>query len=274
MAAGLAMAGVAARAGFSLRLLEDQELKSLFFSVELGVPLMMLAGYFLLLDGKLLKLPGVYRLLLATAAVGGLSLLIFPRFFYNDTIVTLIQDQIRQMGLLFRSGNAVQGGFDDALVENYFSDPAVFQVMRDVFFRTYLTGFALVLLFFWRLGERLQAGLTGTGTMVLKDFRVPRQLLWPALIALFLMLLEMLVPMGLFRYPVWNAGVLLLLVYGFQGLGILLFLMDRYRFPRGMRFLVFVILVSLLLRPGVNVVIMIVIPALGISETWIRYRNN
>jgi len=234
---------------------------------------MVLTGIFLLVGNDLVKMRGIFRLLTAVAAAGLVSLFIFPKFFYNDDLAALIQDQISQMGQMFKTGNTIEGGFDDALVEDYFSGPEVFENMRDVFFRTFMTGFTLVLLFLWRLGESVLANLDRRKPPGLKNFQVPRELLWPVLICWFLILLETMIPLGVFRYFVWNAGLVLLLLYGFQGISILQALMDRFKLSRGLRLLVALILISLLLRPGFNVFVMIVVPGLGISETWIRYRN-
>ncbi len=274
IAAGAVVAGIAIRSTILLWGLDDPELRSIFISIEIGFPVMFLLGLSIMIGDDYIRIPGVYRFLIAAAVIGIISLMIFPRFFYNDELTALIQGELERMGQIFQAGNTIEGGFDDAIIADYFESKEMIETMRDVFLSSFTAWFSLILLFFWRIGEVIISVRRRTVPPSLRKFYVPRELLWPVLFSWFLMILQFLIPMGFFRYIVWNAGLVLSILYALQGIGILQTLMDRFRFPRGFRILFGIVIMSLIFRPGANVVVMILIPALGVSETWIRYRNN
>jgi hypothetical protein len=139
----------------------------------------------------------------------------------------------------------------------------------------------VVLTFCWWAGSVLGARSLGRGTGItpLARFRPPEALIWPLLAGLALVLPELVRPLGplpLGPLPLagWNLLLVMLFVYGLAGLGIVRFLLDRLGAPRGLRLAVWLVLVVMSFAPGVNAALIVVISGLGVSETWINYRNR
>lgn len=147
------MVAIFVTAVIELSALADQELRTLFLIVEVAVPLMFLVGIYVMLDGELIRISGIYRFLLALAVMGLIGSLVFPRFFENQTLAGLIQEQWQQMGSLFTTGTQVEGGLDDVLIQDFFQSPELWAEMEDIFLKTWLLGFAVLILFCWRMGK-------------------------------------------------------------------------------------------------------------------------
>jgi hypothetical protein len=79
--------------------------------------------------------------------------------------------------------------------------------------------------------------------------------------------------LGYLRAFALNAGLVLLALYGAQGLAIIGTLMARRRAARGAqaRWPLFAFLLAMLV-PALTVAAMVVIPLVGVSEIWIKYR--
>ena len=71
----------------------------------------------------------------------------------------------------------------------------------------------------------------------------------------------------------WNSALAISLLYLVQGISIAAFFV-RKRNVNASAFRIFILLGLMVLVPGVNMVPMIVLPLLGVSETWIRFRVN
>lgn len=114
---------------------------------------------------------------------------------------------------------------------------------------------------------------TRTHKTFLDRFKVPDLFLWPFIILWIIALLDIVLGLGIFGILVWNIALVFLLVYGTAGISILMYLGAR----KGIRLnpLSWVVFsIFLLLIPVINVIMLIVIPVLGISEHWIRYRKE
>ena len=252
---------------------EDQGLRTLILLMELAVPVMFLAGIYVMLDGAQIRIPGIYRYLLALAGPGFVGFLVFSKIFAYQPLVEIMQELSQQMGGLFASTYEVQGGMDEALMWDFFQSPELWAAMEETFLRTWLLGFSVLILLCWRMGESVMAFSRRQSLARLVDFRVPHRLLWPFLLLWAVVGIQIFFPMPVLRYPLWNAGLVLLFLYGLQGLGLLRYLADKRRIPRGMQFLGMALLVVLFMKPIWNTVVIIGIPALGLSEHWVIYRK-
>ena len=105
-------------------------------------------------------------------------------------------------------------------------------------------------------------------------FRLESWWLWPLIGAGALVLLDLFSGLGQWAYPVWNAVLIVLFLYGLQGMAILRFLFEKYRLPRLLWPLAIIVGGSLVFRgsPTAAAVILLLIPVFGVSENWIRYR--
>lgn len=114
--------------------------------------------------------------------------------------------------------------------------------------------------------ERL-AGFSAT------QFVLPGWFVWALIVAWGGVLGSMLLEVGSISYVFWNAGFVTLALYAMQGISILLHFAERRKVARGSRIMIAAGLVLGLLIPGLNIVVGLGLPGLGVSEIWIDYRR-
>ncbi|MDR1894884.1 MAG: hypothetical protein LBQ61_09415 [Spirochaetales bacterium] len=249
-----------------------------FLGIRIGIPLILIAGLFFLLAGDLIPLRGVYRFLLFSGllALGGLPL--FIRLFENPEFQEYLKAQAAFMDSFFQSQDP--GGFSGGL---FFSDPEALAVFRETYLRSFVPVLGFLVLITWTLSEAVAARLLvrlgrgagdkkGRRPISLAGFRTPLVLIWPVIGFGFLILVDIFFPLGTAGCLVWNGGLVLLLIYGIQGAGLIQFFLNRLRMHRFIQVCVFILLGALLFRPGIGSFLLILVPAFGLSEHWIRYR--
>ncbi len=124
------------------------------------------------------------------------------------------------------------------------------------------------------------------------DFRLEGFWLWPLIAAWALILLDLFLhAQGFGRaasgtsqgmtadsgspfwiYCAWNVGLVVLILYGLQGLSILRFLFEKHGLPRLLWLILLVGLIALAASPKAGLLVIVALPAFGVSENWIRYR--
>jgi hypothetical protein len=142
--------------------------------------------------------------------------------------------------------------------------------------RSYLADYVLLLVFSWWAGSLIGARSAGrpSGVTRLQDFRLPEGYVWPLIGSLAVVALGQLVRIGAAEIAAWNLALIMLFLYGLAGLGILRFLLARAGAPGGLWVGLILMLIVLAFIPRVNLAIAILIPGLGVSETWIKYRRE
>jgi hypothetical protein len=170
-----------------------------------------------------------------------------------------------------------------------------------IFWRGYLFSYFLVLGFSWWLGTLVGARFRARPSLSLlpehyhggtrgetgpkgrsvderwpkfADFHLPDAYIWPLIGALAVVLLGLVAPLGALELAAWNAAVIFLFLYGLCGLGVLQYFLRKFRVPRGMRWLLAFCLCVLLFSPRANLAVFILVPALGVSEIWLKYRTK
>ena len=106
------------------------------------------------------------------------------------------------------------------------------------------------------------------------EFRLPDSYIWPLIGSLALVLLALVQPLGILEPIAWNAAVILMFLYGISGIGVVQHFLRKLRVPRGMRWLLAFLLIVLVLSPRANLAVFILIPGLGVSEIWLKYRTK
>jgi hypothetical protein len=148
------------------------------------------------------------------------------------------------------------------------------QIAAEVFPRSVFVYYFAILTFSWWAGNRSAARASRIPSPRLVDFRLPDLYVWPLIASLALVLADIAFDVGAAGYLGWNAGLIMLFLYGIQGLGLLQFAFARYGVGRGLRFLCYVVLTVLFFSPGANLVVVIGLPGLGVSDIWLRYRTR
>ena len=193
-----------------------------------------------------------------------------------DILFSAISEYLKQL----LSQNQI---LQSSLITEMISAEVLKQMASDLFYRSYLFIYFAILMFFWWTGSILGCKSLQKSPQItkIKDFKLNDHYLW-FFIGIWAIILVFSFTeaqqslrserLNNLAKAVWNGGLILLLLYGLQGLGILKFLMDKFHISRALRFLLIAVMVILLLSPRINVIFIFLIPGLGISETWIKYR--
>jgi hypothetical protein len=113
-------------------------------------------------------------------------------------------------------------------------------------------------------------------------FRLEGWWLWPLIASLALVAADFLGLAGRVPGPgsvyvsgaAWNAALVMLFLFGLQGLAILRFWLEKRGVARFLWPLVVLAVLAALATPQLSAVIAVVLPLFGASENWVRYRSG
>ena len=228
---------------------------------------------------------GVLRLLAASAAVCLAGAPLVAALSKVPSVTELVDkafaDASRMLQSVFATGDSVEGTVLASLFE-----PATLKAMiREYLLNSFvLTVFAL-LAFSWWAGSA--AGSRAAGPLAaprwrFAAFRLESWWLWPLIASLALILANLLVgELGAVRgwlsyasYAAWNAALVMLFLFGLQGLAIIRFWLEKRNLARFVWPLAVALVLVALATPRLNAVVAIVLPLFGASENWVRYRSG
>ena len=260
---------------WTTRSVVDADLRGAFVVVEMIIPILLMLGMFFVIDiiPVLSGLRRLYRLLIATAAAVLVFIPVFRLLQQNEVFIEAVSSQINAIaGMLFGEGSAT---FEGEVVKSYLGEEGILGYMKSFYTKSAAGIFFLVMLINARVAELILSRMQRKSPMQLTDFSLPETLLWPILLTAVGMLVEIfeLVSLGPVSPVFWNVGLILLFVYGLQGLGIIRSLLSRFRLPNSFRLMIEMMLILMLAIPGINYIVIIGLPVLGISETWINLRK-
>lgn len=239
--------------------------ESLLLAVGLFVPLAFVGGA-VFFHAALPSVRRLYRFLLQACLTGLCALVLIAVYEAGgqaaENTKTLIVEQLR----------ILMTGMDGEPMFGIMDVEMLYTLAIAILERTFLSGMMLQSALMLGIGYLIAGRMTGNRFFRITGFHVPERLLWPSLVIWAGMLVDAIFPLSLFGIACWNAGLVLAMVYGTQGIAICLHLLGR----RGVRLRLSTMViwsVVLLLIPGVNVLCMIGMPLVGLSEIWIRYRD-
>jgi hypothetical protein len=150
------------------------------------------------------------------------------------------------------------------------------QFITTIALRSFLFYFFLILTFGWWLGTIIGSRSTGTRARItpVADFKLPDRYVWPLIASLALVVLTLIFPIGFLQIVGWNFLLILVFLYGVAGLGIIRFLLKKMKVRPGIRWLLIIGIVILAMTPRVGIAVLILIPGLGVSEIWLKYRRE
>lgn len=128
----------------------------------------------------------------------------------------------------------------------------------------------------WMVGSRLAGpGTPGRSAVGPIDrYRLPYWAIWPFLAAWTAVLAAVALKAPAVPTAVaWNLAIAAALAYAAQGLGVATHLLKRWNVPRGLRIALAVTATLALSTPPAGLAVAIGVPVLGVTETWIPYRN-
>ena len=277
--ASLVIAAIAVTALAQLARLTDQSLRNLLLILEIAVPTCFLGG--MVLTNIDWAVPGVAvrrrsaKLGVVTALVGALSIPLFILVSQNDGLRRFFYEQIEAIRTGFISMQEEDPSRLYAisqLLENpeWLADLAVEVLLRSFLFSYFL----VVSIGVWMGDFAASKTVEGVSRSRLSDYRVNPRIVWLFAASWALVLADVFVGIGAIRYVAWNMAIILLFLYGMQGVGIIRHFLVSRGVSSWLRVALAVCLVLALAWPGVNIAILVLVPGIGISETWIRYRKS
>ena len=216
----------------------------------------------------------LFKIMALTGGVGVLSAPLIYLMGKSEYFSLLIESQVELIGQIFAGRSAqIDGG--TTVVESLFSDTeGLISLVKGILLRNYLFMYFIIVSGSVWIGNNIAGRTQNRSPRRLATFSVPDWAVWPLLISWAGVLLDMVLDIGILRYIVWNAGMIMLLIYGIQGVGILQIILDNRRIPRRARILIVASIVLLLFWPGVNLFVLIGLPGLGVSKLWIHYKKS
>jgi len=283
-AGGIAVIALAAirLAGLLPAPLEEGAL--LVSGAEVATFLLLAAG----LAAANLRVAGARALVRLLAAAGGVCLAGAPLVAVlaaSPAVARLVDgvfaDTSRMLQSIFTTGDSVAGTVLEALIV-----PDMLKVMiREYLLHSFVLMVFALLAFSWWAGSAAAARTQQPGAVPrwrFAAFRLEGWWLWPLIASLALVAADFL---GLGErttgawaayasYAAWNAVLVMLFLFGLQGLAILRFWLEKRGLARfGWPLVVAVVLVALV-TPRLNAVAAVVLPLFGASENWVRYRTS
>lgn len=283
----------------------QQEIRRFLLTLEFAFPIFFFLGLGVINWEWKKPIRGLYRLLLAAVVCGVVSVPFFLIISGNETVREFGKKQFSLIAEMVQNAILQEGSEAEVLINTETLVTTIMEsLLRNYLFITFMIislnwhmGRVLASRFFRQSGTFSAARSSGDGNTtsdggdagrtaypvvreplttknILLRFSVPDRLVWALLISWAGILLDSVVDLKFFGYLVWNAGLIMMFIYGLQGIGIIRYLFGKYNTPGGIRILFGVVFVILLFWPGLNLIVMIGVPLLGVSEIWIKYRKN
>lgn len=238
--------------------------------IEIGLPAFLVAGVVAVNLRWKWRMRVLYKILAVTAVAGICSIPFVLALGRSENFQELLATQIDTVTSLLAGPDGNNAGLLP-------DTEALSSLIVGLLLRTYVFGLFLT------IGGTLWVGRAFANRMpsgyqleraTLRTFSLPDRMIWGLLVPWALVLLDLRMDIGILRYFAWNAGLVGLFLFGMQGVGILQTLLDRTNIPRGARLGISAIIIVMMFWPGVNVIVFIGFPGLGVSELWIHYRKE
>ena len=253
-----------------------------FLLVEITTVLSLLGGLVLIQLPELssgfesYRLPRVLRLLIATGVAGVLSVPVILYLRGSEEFILGMKEIFSALASNLNRAFSEAEGFNLLSGSGVFQAESLMQISSTFLLRSFLFDYFLLLTFSWWLGTIIGARTVGKNHRLTRvaDFKLPDAYVWPLIVSLVLVLGTLLVPVEFMEILAWNSLLILAFLYGIAGLGILRFLLKKLKIPVGFRWLLILAIIILAMTPRINFVILILVPGLGVSETWLKYRRE
>ncbi|MFP4363821.1 MAG: DUF2232 domain-containing protein, partial [Spirochaetia bacterium] len=240
---------------------------------NLVIPFIFIAGLYIVNTQYLKQYRTLHRLLISAAAFAVASIPVLVIITSNEQIIGAIEGFIRAIVEAFQSAAAQTDTYESVEMQALLNPEEMFSLWKEMFFRTYVFEYFLIVTGTWWLGSlfAFRRKLYKRGPKRLLQFSLPEFFIWPLLLSWTGILLDTIFGLGFGGYVFWNAGLITVFLYLLQGIGILQFLIVKFKVPRIARFMFIFALITLMLVPYLYFIMLLLIPGIGISETWINF---
>jgi hypothetical protein len=216
--------------------------------------------------GRLLRVPAVYRIVLASAA-GAVALIPLLGDIYPP-----MRSQAEFFASLYTAASEADA-VQRSLAERYITPEAILETARFLALRGGAVAAYMILFGFTRqfaavLALLFRRGRAGTS---ITCFQAPTSIIWALSCSLLGIVFGRITRLAPLEIPAWNVLVICGILYLVQGWGILAYFLGRLR-PLG-RLLLNLFMVFLIMSPGINAVFLGALIFLGIAENWAPFRR-
>ncbi|HYW82935.1 MAG: hypothetical protein ACHQ1F_06275 [Spirochaetia bacterium] len=245
-------------------------------AVEAGFVLVLLIGM-VIVNFPFHGRPRTLMMLLSAAALAAVAaipaaLLLPGSVPFQQSMTNLFAEVSKTLSGVISSADVVAGSLFASLLV-----PAKLQELTQAYIlRSFVADVIVLLSFSWWAGQasaaRTSALFGARATFRFAAFRLEGWYLWPLILSGALILADLFFGISFWAYAAWNVGLVMLFLYGLQGMAILRFLFEKHGVPRFLWLLLIAALAILAASPGAGLFVILAVPLLGVSENWIRLR--
>ncbi len=243
-----------------------------FISIQLLTIASLLGGLILINFYKQRRV--LYRLFLSTLAAGALGTIVILFLSRNSALVSGLESYFKEATKL------IVGLYTDdtnIILPAELADPTLLvKAFWYYVISGFIFGYFVNLSIAWYVGSVLvnqSHGKAGRLT-ILKKFKLPEFFIWPLIAAWSLVLLSHLAKLPFVYSLFLNVGLIFLFLYGIQGLSIIQHLLAKYNISGRWKILLLLVMFMVLFFPPIAIAIFIIVPGVGVSEIWIKYRSR
>ena len=248
---------------------------SLLDAAVIGLPLLLIAGWVVIVALERLGWRFLYRLLTVTAVTGLILFPLIASLLRQEAVVQVVQRSFDELWTLVLQ----TPGLQSAGLVGQLNKAEFFDFLKQAFLGSFLSVFFL----FWAFNGWLSRVFVPVAERrTLKDFFVPSQGAWILLGLWGLVLVKFLLALkgiawkwGDLEYVVANVAFIVLVVHVAAGWGILQVLMDQWKIPRlgqgAARILMIVLLVTSVAGTWL---VLGGLAALAVLELWVNFRKR
>jgi hypothetical protein len=244
--------------------------------VEIAVVTLLLVGL-VIVNAPIKRRPRTLIMLLGATLVAGIAAVpgivwLAGNARFQSSLAALFQEVSKMLSGMFATGDAVGGSFFSAIL----APSKLEQISIGYLLRSFLVDYLLLLSFSWWAGQasaaRTAALFGAPPKFRFAHLRLEGWWLWPLIASGALVLVDLFFGISFWAYIAWNVMLVLLFLYGLQGLAIVRFLFEKHGIPRFLWLLLIVGLGVLAASPRAGIFVIFAVPVFGVSENWIRYR--
>jgi hypothetical protein len=243
-----------------------------FISIQLLTIASLLGG--LILINFYTQRRVLYRLFLSTLAAGTLGTIVILFLSRDSALISGLESYFKEATKLIAG---LYTGDANIILPAELADPTLLvKAFWYYVISGFIFGYFVNLSISWYVGSVLvnrSYGKVGRLT-ILKKFKLPEFFIWPLIAAWSLVLLSHLVKLPFIYSLFLNVGLIFLFLYGIQGLSIIQHLLAKYNISGRWKTLLLLVMFMVLFFPPIAIAFYIIVPGLGVSEIWIKYRSR
>ena len=242
--------------------LEGSGLRGFVITYGLSYPVALLTGALVIafFQGR-----SLYKIIASTVLFTVVSIPVILMYTGNSQVVDFLKDQVSYATKLLLNG-------DESFSALGIKPGEITLMVRDIAFRDFIAAYFFLLSGCWYLSDLFVTRKNRDKKFDTERFTIPDWSVWVLIAALAGVLADYLLSLGWLGYISWNVTLIMLLLYGIKGAGLIKYFLRKKEFARRKQRSIVMLIFLLFLIPGLNLVVLLGIPGLGVSEIWVRYR--